>query len=150
MKVSRDLWLQLMTVLRLARASTFHQTVCPQSTRPTLKGGLTTNTLFQCPSGTVRRPSRTLCSYHRNYPWCTLYTTATSHSSQYLPKSGQGQGKSPKLLTSPPPTWDSLLPSRIPHGGASRLNSIHQPHHPTSITHHISRNTCNYDGSKCK
>ena len=34
-KVTHDLWLQLTSVLRLARARTFHQAVCPQSTRPT-------------------------------------------------------------------------------------------------------------------
>jgi hypothetical protein len=94
-------------------------------------------------------PLRILCSRHRNYPWCTPYTTATSRSSRYLQESGQGQGKSPELLSSPPPTQDSPLPPRInhvPHGGASWLNSIHQPHHPNIHHNHITRNICNYDG----
>jgi hypothetical protein len=106
---------------------------------PPLKGGLITNSLFQCPSGTVRCPSRTLCSRHRNYPWCTPYTTATSHSNQYLLESGQGQGKSPELLTSPPPTWDSPLPSCIkPRTSWGCLTA--KPHPPTTSSniHHTS------------
>ena len=77
----------------------------------------------------------------------------SSHSGQYLQESGQGQGRPPELLTSPPPTRDSPLPSRIkqhhmgvPHGKTPSTIHIIQ----TSITHHITRNICNYDGVKCK
>jgi hypothetical protein len=141
--MSHDLWLQLMMILRLASVSTFHQTMCPQSTRLTpteLIYPFPPNPSSQGPLRTIN-PSRILCSHHRKYPCCTPYTTTTSRSSWYLQDAGQGQGISLELLTPPPPTRDSLLPLCIkPYTSWGCL--VAKPHPPSTSSniHHTSHN----------
>jgi hypothetical protein len=152
-KVTCDLWLQLTQSLGWPERAPSTNPCALKALDPPLKGGLTTNSSFQCPSGTIRRPSG-LC----------VPTTGTTLGALYTPQQpltlasiSQNQVKGKENLQNSSHHHHPLgihrsrhVTNHVPHGGASRLNPIHQPHHPTSITHHISWNICNYDGSKCK
>ena len=137
------------SVLNLARVSTFHQSVCPQSTRFTPQRWSIHPQLLIPMSLEDRHPFKTRVPAIGTTLGVLCTPRQSSHSGQYLQELGQGQGRPPELLTSTLTTWDSPLPSRIkqhhmgvPHGKTPSTIHIIQ----TSITHHITRNICNYDG----
>ena len=83
-KITHDLWLQpTQSLIWPERAPSTNPCALRALDSPR-RGGLSIppNSSSQSPSRTIN-PSRILCSRHRNYPWCTPYTTITSHSSRY-------------------------------------------------------------------
>jgi len=98
------------------------------------------------PSALSQSPSRTTIPLGFYVP--TIGTTLGALRTPQQPltlasiskESGRGQGKPLELLTSPPPTWDSPLPSRIkPYTSWGCLAAKPQP--PTTSSNHPSHIT---------
>jgi len=123
-KVTCDLWLQPTQSLTWPERAPSTKLCALRALDSPHRGDLSINILLIPMSLKDHRSSRTLCSRHRNYAWCSPSTTATSHSSQYLQELGRGQGKisrTPHITATHSGFTAPIAYQPTPHGGAEGL-----------------------------